>query len=69
MKTKNGLYEWLVMSFDLSNTPNTVMRLIIDALRPFIRKSVVYFDDILMYIHDEHSLVGYFTQVFHVLMF
>lgn len=67
-KTKHGLFEWLVMSFGLCNTPDVSMHVMNDVLRPFLDDFVmVYLDDILIFSKSRHENIMHVRKILDVL--
>nr|GEY20730.1 RNA-directed DNA polymerase [Tanacetum cinerariifolium] len=67
-KMRDGLYEWMLMSFGLSNAPSTFMSLMNHIFCEFIgRFVVVYFDDSLIFSTNIQQHLQHFRDVFTVL--
>jgi hypothetical protein len=67
-KTKQGLFEWMVILFGLYNALATFMRVMNDVLRPFLDDCViVYLDDILIFSKSCEEHVKHVKKVLNVL--
>lgn len=67
-KTKQGLFEWLVMPFGICNAPTTFMRVMNDVFRSFINVFViVYLDDIIFFSRTSDEHVRHVKQVLDTL--
>jgi len=67
-KTRYGHYEFVVVPFDLTNTPTTFMCLMNNVLHPYLDKFfIVFIDDILVYSKNEEKNVEHLEIVFKLL--
>ena len=65
---RDGLFEWMVITFSLSNAFGTFMQFMNHILKSCIGVSmVVYFDDIFVYIKIEANHLVHLHQVFSIL--
>ncbi|GJP68728.1 hypothetical protein CLOP_g25393, partial [Closterium sp. NIES-67] len=67
-RTWYGSYEYLVMSFGLTNAPATFQAEMNHILRPLLDECVVvYLDDILIFSHDMQQHIQHLRRVFDIL--
>ena len=67
-KAKEGLFEWLVIPFKLTDVPTTFMRLMDDILQPFTNSFVVVcLDDILIFSQTWEENLHHIHQVLQTL--
>jgi hypothetical protein len=67
-KSKEGLFEWMVMPFVLTNALSTFMRWMDDVSRPFTNSFVVvYLDDILIFNRTWEEYMQHVQQVLSTL--
>ncbi len=67
-RTRYELYEYIVMSFGLTNAPTTCQEIINDALRQYLDRFVIaYLNDIMIYSKILKEHVSYIFKVLECL--
>lgn len=67
-RTHQAHFEFLVMPFELTNSPSTFQALMNDTFQSLLRRCVlVYFDDIMVYSRDEFSNADDLSKVLTLL--
>jgi hypothetical protein len=68
LKSKEGIFEWMVIPFGLKNAPTNFMSIMDDILRPFTNTFVVVcLDGILIYNKTWAEHLQHIQQVLHTL--
>lgn len=67
-RTHKGHYEFFVMSFRLTNAPSIFQGLMNEVFRPYLKKILMVFYDILVYGQSEDKHTNHISLVLETLM-